>query len=225
MPVDLQVSSKQANADMLPVTPTGGGRPHTTFFRLIPEIRLPQRADRSCAGTLSVRGFRYCDAVSQASGFGWWLFAPLSFSLLFDGNDVLWTYEGEDAWYPLSTAAQFPGFAETFVAGAPEGLQGCSPPLLTALPEPGVVQVWSGLIARTAPGWSLLIRPLANTPTRGGFALYEGIVETDRWFGPLFTNLRVTRTDTPVHFDRNFPLALVQPLPRFAYADETMAAM
>ncbi|MBV8457666.1 MAG: hypothetical protein JO122_13745, partial [Acetobacteraceae bacterium] len=50
MTVDLQLSSKQASADMLPVATTGGGRPHTTFFRLIPEVRPPQRADKSCAG-------------------------------------------------------------------------------------------------------------------------------------------------------------------------------
>jgi len=225
MTVDLQLSSNAGAPGVLPVADAGAGRPHTTFYRLIPEVRLPQRADRSASGTLPVRAARYCDAVTQASGFGWWLFAPLSFSLLWDGNDVFWTWKGQDDYYPLADAAQFPGFASTFNAVAPDELQGCSPPFLTALPEPGHVQVWSGLMARTAPGWSLLIRPLANIPTRGGFALYEGIVETDRWFGPLFTNLRLTRTDQPVHFDANFPLAMVQPLPRFLYSEETVAAM
>jgi hypothetical protein len=52
------------------------------------------------------------------------------------------------------------------------------------------VQIWSGLIARTAPGWSLLIRPPANLPRLPGLDAYEGLVETDRWFGPLFTNHR-----------------------------------
>ena len=54
--------------------------------------------------------------------------------------------------------------------------------------------------------------------------MYEGIVETDRWFGPLFTNLRFTRTDVPVRLRADFPLAQVQPLPRLAYADSTLAA-
>ena len=79
-------------------------------------------------------------------------------------------------------------------------------------------------MARTATDWSLLIRAPANLPSPGGFSLYEGIVETDRWFGPLFTNLRFTRTDMPVRLRADFPLAQIQPLPRHAYADATLAA-
>jgi hypothetical protein len=54
--------------------------------------------------------------------------------------------------------------------------------------------------------------------------MYEGIIETDHWFGPLFTNLRLTRTHVPVHFKDDFPLAQVQPLPRVAYADRTLCS-
>ena len=54
-------------------------------------------------------------------------------------------------------------------------------------------------MARTAPDWSLLIRAPANLASPGGYSLYEGIVETDRWFGPLFTNLRLTQTHKPVY--------------------------
>jgi hypothetical protein len=86
------------------------------------------------------------------------------------------------------------------------------------------LQIWTGLMARTATDWTLLIRAPANLPAPGGFSLYEGIVETDRWFGPLFTNLRFTRTNVPVRLRADFPLAQVQPLPRVAYADSTLAA-
>ena len=54
--------------------------------------------------------------------------------------------------------------------------------------------------------------------------MYEGIIEADRWFGPLFTNLRFTRTHVPVRIRADFPLAQVQPLPRAAYADATLGA-
>src|SRR5207244_11955854 len=69
--------------------------------------------------------------------------------------------------------------------------------LLAAFKEPGVVQIWSGLIARTAPEWSLLVRQPANLARSQGYENYEGIIETDRWFGPLFTNVRLTRTNIP----------------------------
>jgi hypothetical protein len=79
-------------------------------------------------------------------------------------------------------------------------------------------------MARTAPGWSLLVRPPANLPSPAGYSLYEGIVETDRWFGPLFTNLRLTRTHVPVRLRADFPFLQVQPLQQIAYADATLSA-
>ncbi len=197
--------------------------PRTRFFRIIDTARAPVRADRSAAGTLPARAVRHCDAVTAASAFGYYVFPPMDFSLLWDGEAVFWSYAGTDRWLPL-VAAQFPGLAARFDAAAPEEARGAAPPFLTALPEPGVVQLWTGLFARTAPGWSLLVRPLANLPGSGGFALYEGIVETDRWFGPLFTNLRLTRTDAPVHLRADYPLLQVQPLPHAAYEDAALAS-
>jgi hypothetical protein len=148
----------------------------------------------------------------------------MDFSLLWDGDAIFWSWDGQPDWEPLS-AVQFPNFASHFDAKAPDAVQGYAPPLLTVLPEPGFVQIWTGLMARTAPGWSLLIRPLANLSPGGGFSLFEGVIETDQWFGPLFTNLRLTRTHQPVRFSAGFPLAQLQPLPRIAYAEETLSAV
>jgi hypothetical protein len=66
---------------------------------------------------------------------------------------------------------------------------------------------------------------VANLPGAGGYVAYEGIVETDRWFGPLFTNLRLTRTHTPVKLSSQFPLVQAQPLPRHIYTDATLNRM
>src|SRR5215216_4632185 len=111
-----------------------------TFFRFVPSCRVPQRADRSAAGTLPTRAFRYCEAVTTASAFGWCVFPPLSFSVMWDGSDVVWTYQGADGWYKLKSA-QFPDFAKQFDSAAPSGLEGFSPPFLSALIEPGIVQI------------------------------------------------------------------------------------
>jgi Family of unknown function (DUF6065) len=198
--------------------------PIVHFYRLIDEGRLPQRADRSAAGTLPTRAYRYCDAVTTAAAFGWWIFPPADLLILWDGYDISWQRNGWQDWLPLMPAAQFPDFSIRFDEAAPPRLAGCSPPFLTALPEPGTVQIWTGLMARTAADWSLLIRAPANLPSPGGFSLYEGVIETDRWFGPLFTNLRLTRTHVPVRLRADFPFAQVQPLPRIAYADATLRA-
>ncbi len=196
-----------------------------TFYRLITEVRLPQRADRSAAGTLSTRAYRYCHPLTTATGFGWWIFPPADLEFLWDGCGICWKCTSWDDWLPLQSSAQFPDFAERFDKAVPAALAGCSPPFLTRIPEPGVVQIWSGLIARTASNWSLLIRPPANMPPSDGYTTYEGIVECDRWFGPLFTNLRLTRTHRPIRLSADWPLAQVQPLPREAYAEHTLASM
>jgi hypothetical protein len=194
------------------------------FYRMIETARMPQRADRSAAGTLPMRAVRYCDAVTAASGYGWYVFPPMDLLLLWDGADISWSRDDGATWLPLG-AAQFPHFSAAFDRAAPAELRGCAPPFLTALPEPGAVQIWTGLMARTAPDWSLLVRPPANLPLQGGFAMYEGMLESDRWFGPLFTNLRLTRTHSPVRLRADFPLLQVQPIPRAAYGEETQGAM
>ena len=194
--------------------------PLAVFHQLIDTARSPQRADRSAGGLLPTRAFRFCEAVTSASAFGWYVFPPMSFSLIWTGEQVAWTFDGADDWFSLGRA-QFPGLSDTFDQAAPEAIRGYAPPFLAALPEPGVVQVWSGLLARTAADWSLLLRSPANLP-RAGYDMFEGIVETDRWFGPLFTNVRLTRTDTPVTFDADFPLFQAQPLHRSTYADDRL---
>ncbi len=191
------------------------------FHQLLKNARPPQRADRSAGGMLPTRAFRYCEAVTTAAAFGWYVFPPIGFSLVWDGERVAWTFDGAEEWFPLGRA-QFPGFAAEFDRDAPEHLRGYSPPFVAALPEPGVVQVWSGLIAHTQPGWSLLLRAPANLPRPSGYDLFEGIVETDRWFGPLFTNVRLTKTDTPISFDPEMPLLQAQPLQRTTYAEERL---
>jgi len=187
-----------------------------TFFRMIPDCPPPQRADRSAGGMLPTRAFRFCDPVTTASALGWYVFPPFAFSLRFDGTNASWTFGSSEQWYSLG-AAQYPDFENYFDEHAPGDLKGCSPPFLTAFPEPGYVQVWSGLIARTKPGWSLLIRPVPNFPRSVQYDLFEGVVEADSWFGPLFTNLRLKKTDVPIDFQAGLPLFHILPIQRELY--------
>jgi hypothetical protein len=177
------------------------------------------RADPSVLGTLPTRGFQYCEALRSASSFGWYVFPPIDFTLQWDGSQVIWTYRGAKAWYPL-TSAQYPGYQAIFDRVAPRRLRGFSPPFLTVVPGTGIVQVWSGFFVRSREDWSVLVRAPANLPRNLAFDLYEGIVESDRWFGPLFTNLRLIKTDVPIEFNTEVPLLQVQPLQRSTYADE-----
>lgn len=198
------------------------------FIRLIPQARLPKRAERSAAGYLPSRGMRYCDALTTATGYGYWVFPPIDIRLLWDGEQIVWSFGADETWLPLSGtssgAVQFPDYAAVFDSMVPESLRGYSPPFLTALPEAGGVQMWTGLLARTRPGWSLSLRPPVNLPAIPGIVPWEGIIESDIWFGPLFTNFRLTKTDTAIHIKAYAPFLQVQPVPQLAYREEVLSA-
>ena len=204
---------------------TNRSEPIVQFHRITGRGRSPLRADRSACGTLPVRAVRYCEALTSATAFGWWLFSPIEIELLWDGVEIFWRCDEEPDWMPLSPSAQLPNYVAEFNSVAPEALKGCSPPFLTALPEPGNLQLWTGLIAQTAPDWHLLVRSPANMPQIGGVCLFEGIVEADRWFGPLFVNMRLTRSHLPVRVRADYPLIQVQPVARQSYSNDTLDRM
>ncbi len=148
--------------------PMDSANPVVRFYRLAGQARPPQRADRSACGTLPTRAYRYCEAVTSASAFGWWVFPPIDLQLMWDGSDVFWYHDGADDWMPLLPSAQLPGFAAEFDRASPDRLTGFAPPFLTALPEAGAVQIWTGLMVRTRPDWHLLVRrPLIFRPQGG----------------------------------------------------------
>src|SRR5262249_25609347 len=68
------------------------GEPAVTFYRAIPGSFEPMRADRSALGVIPTAAFQYCEALTSASAFGWYAFAPMTFYLQWDGTDVLWTH-------------------------------------------------------------------------------------------------------------------------------------
>jgi hypothetical protein len=123
---------------------------------------------------------------------------------------LLWTYDGVDEWLPLARAAQYPGFSNRFDQHAPSDAKGFSPPFLSRSLQPGGLQIWTGCIASTAPGWSLLVRGVANLSKSTGYETLEGIIETDHWFGPLFDNIRILKTDIPIEFRSDIPFLQVQ---------------
>jgi hypothetical protein len=188
--------------------------PLVEFFQLVSTGRPPQKADRAVGGTIPTRALRYCEAITSASGFGWYIFLPMRFTLMWDGHDMLWTYDGVDEWLSLSRAAQYPAFSECFDECAPAQVRGYSPPFLAPSIQPGGLQVWTGCIAKTAPGWSLLVRGVANLSKSLAYETLEGIIETDHWFGPLFDNIRILKTDTPIEFRDDIPFLQVQPVRR-----------
>jgi hypothetical protein len=196
-------------------------QPVISFYRVVPTAPAPMRADRSALGIIPTSAFQYCEAITSASAFGYYIFPPMDFHVQFDGTDFIWTSNGGEDWFSMTTE-HFPDLPEYFDAAAPEEVRGFAPPFVTRLSAPGILQVWSGFMIRTKAGWSALVRPPANLPRSQAYEPYEGIIETDRWFYPLFINMRITTTHKPISFETTRPLFQVQPLLRSTYAEDAL---
>ena len=195
--------------------------PLIRFRQLFSDAPAPCRADAGLSGTATLRAFRFCEPFTAASSFGWYVFPPMDFSLLWDGDLVYWKQDVADPWTELE-AVLLPGFAEKYAAEAPASILSIgAPPFLGRGPESGIVQIWTGLVVETQPDWCSLVRPLANHPRDSRYEVMDGLMETDWWSGPLVTPLRLRKTDEPIRFRKRDPLYQIQPLPRVAL-EETL---
>jgi hypothetical protein len=198
-------------------------KPFVSFFQLYPNTPPPQRADKTLFGSLPLRAVRGCEPVTSASGFGWHIFPPFDFSVMWDGSNLYYKLDsGNTSWQRFRTVA-LPGFADELVKSAPETLHKLARfPFLTRGTETGLVQLWTGLAVKTQPGWSILVRPPVNLPRDPALEVFDGLVESDWWFGPLLNVFRICKTDTPVSFRRQRPLVQLQPVYRTSHDDTSL---
>lgn len=190
-----------------------------TFHRVYTSALPPLRADKSALGTIPTAAFQYCEAMRVASSFGWYVFPPDDIQLVWDGVDVFYALDG--GWEKLTSITLGDDFTTYWDLHAPEDLKGCSPPFLSSLFVPGIVQIWSGLFVSTADQWSIHIGPLANIAQNRSFSCFEGIVETDTFKPcPLFVNIRLQTTDREILIPKNTPLFQVKPISRDCYAEQ-----
>lgn len=171
----------------------------------------PQNADPSALGGLPTAAFRYCEPVRTASKFGWYIFLPRELGIIWDQDNIYWSLDEFETRHLLTDAIQYPNFSQEFNSVAPGFAKDFSPPFLTRTNDDDMVQIWTGLFARTEPGTGLWVRGPVNMAHQMSFHVLEGVIETDWWFGPLFANIRITRRDTPVFFRQTKPFLQVLP--------------
>ncbi|MFC4018314.1 DUF6065 family protein [Micromonospora sp. GCM10011542] len=198
------------------------------IYSLYDDTRPAEAASASLRGSLPARAVQHCPPVAAGSGFGWYVYPPADFALRWDGQDTEWTVleENEPAGW-RSLAGGYDGKlpdAAARLAGAPERFRddldifdryGGSIPFLDADPRAAnTIELVTGVVARTSPGWCLLARGVPNWPVQRGLQLYEGVVETDWYTSLLPTILRLTEPGQVVRFYRNIPLMCLQPVHR-----------
>jgi hypothetical protein len=198
--------------------------PTVRLIQLLKETSPPIRASATILGTIPLRAAKFCEPYTAASGFGWYIFPPFDFDLLWTGHDVQWRNAGETKWNELMILKVEDAF---HLAGSnlDELDPSASVPVLARAPEQGIVQVWPGLMGVTSVGWSLLVRPLCNHPKARQYDVLEGIIETDWWHGPLITPIRIASVDRAVEFRKNLPYCQLQLVHQNSYSDTVLSGL
>jgi hypothetical protein len=199
-------------------------RPLVSFYQMVSGGRPPRRASKDVQGTLPVAALRHCKPVQESNEFGYDLFLPFDIALRWDGAtglelsyDVDGTGVGAE-WIPLSPECHYPGFADFWAQHAPEDPRLDVPPFVTMTQDYGLVQVWSGVVARTREDWSLWVRGPVNDSRRSlGYDVLEGIISTDRFGGPIPTILRLLKVDAEIYIPAHQPFLRVIPIYRPHY--------
>jgi hypothetical protein len=200
-------------------------RPVVVFRKALLSSPGPLRADASALGTLPTAAFQYCEAIRTASSFGWYIFPPCDIRALWDGTQILLARNGE--WCPLDAVPYDivndidPTFIDYWGKFAPHDMKKKWPSLVTGLFNPGILQIWSGLLVTTAKGWGLSVGPTCNLRSSSDYVPYEAIVEANNC-RPLFINVQLITTGREIFISKSRPLFQVKPVHESCFSDETM---
>ncbi|MEH6631752.1 MAG: DUF6065 family protein [Halopseudomonas aestusnigri] len=182
------------------------------FFKCWPDAPDPVCPSPDLRGEIPARG-KFCEPFTAANTSGALICPPIDFSLTWTGTEILADLEGvEDT--VIVDKLYLPDYADYWQTIAPDWALEVIPPFLEAVPERGLLQVFTGLYVQTQPGISTWIRGPINWPQSGNCMANEGIVETDWWAGPLFFVLQMQKTDYPVSFYRHTPFVQAIPVDR-----------
>jgi hypothetical protein len=183
------------------------------FYRILPYGADPALPPDELSGEAPIRAYRFCEPFLAANRAGWLLYPPTDFELTWTGREFLVKFDTIESWIKVDKLF-LPDFADYWHDKAPAAAADMMPPFLEAFPERGVIQVWSGFVIETDPGVSTWIRGPVNRNSPAAYHVIEGIVETDWWMGPLFTNFQFVKSDDPVRFESNRPFLQLIEVPR-----------
>lgn len=179
-------------------------------------------AERTLNDTGHPGALKLCGPYTQANRSGFWLFPPIDVDIMWKGGkefEVRYLEDFDDADYHLLHSLLLP--KDAFSKGM-WSLEGIGRNKFTfGMVEDGVVQMWTGNIFETPPGWALHIRSPINWPPRSCYVM-EGVLETDFMQQDIWTNIVFTKPNEWVEFRKDGwpPLAQLQPVRREGFSDK-----
>jgi len=161
------------------------------IWRLHPQSIGLVKAEKTLNGIANPAGVKWCAPFSKSNAMGWWAFPPVDVDIMWDGNGNFQHKVHQE--YPPTDYAIVKSLVkpEDNVNVEKFSLPHTGRSKFTwGAVEPNVVQIWTGCIFKTPPGWCLQVRSPVNFPNRE-FRIMEGILETDWmqydiWFNLVF---------------------------------------
>lgn len=190
------------------------------IWRLHPGGCRVEKAEKTVKGTANEGATKWCAPYSQANSLGWLIYPPTDIDIIWkspktfeyrhisDYNDydhhfVRGMIREEDQVNPNRWCP--PGGRTKFTWGAADD---------------NVVQIWTGMILKTPPGWCLQIRSPINCELPHRFhnvgpicSIQEGLLETDWMQYDIWINVQFHVQNKWVYLRRSQALPLAQLVP------------
>lgn len=187
-------------------------------WRMHPDACRLESAEKTLHGTAHRGAVRFCGPFTNANKGGWWVFPPVDVDITWHGgadfeHELLTPFENVDrdlVWF--LTDEEDREHAAHWL-----GREGRTK-FTWGLVEEGVVQLWTGCIFETPPGWGLHVRSPVNMPPRA-FHVMEAVLETDWLQYDIWLNLAFDRVGEKAEIRREGwpPIAQLVPVRRESY--------
>ena len=187
-------------------------------WRLHPDGCKIAPADRTLRGTANKAATRWCGPFTHANKAGFWLFPPVDIDITWQGGqDFEWELHTPYTDVDRHLIRFLMDEGDEANPDKWSGAEGRTK-FTWGLVEEGVVQMWTGCIFETPPGWGLHIRSPVNAGN-DAFHVMEAVLETDWLQYDIWLNLVFHHVGERVELRRESwpPVAQLVPVPRETY--------
>ena len=186
-------------------------RVHPSGCRIVP-------AEKTLNRTANKGAVRWCGPFTNANRAGWWVFPPVDIDITWKGGSEfdyeLYSEYSDVDWHLIRFLMDEEDKSHVDQWSCTGGRM----KFAWGLVEPAVVQIWTGCIFQTPPGWALQIRSPVNFEPRPCHVM-EAILETEWLHYDIWMNVAFDRPNETVRLRRDEwpPLAQLIPVPRSSY--------
>lgn len=189
------------------------------IWEVHPQASRIEPAEKTCKNTANQGAVQWCGPYVNANQSGFWVYSPinLDFVLKDDGFEIINCEKYDDEDFKIVSSLIRPEDNSDFQKWTFPGTGRTKTTF--GLVEKNVIQIWTGLIFETPPGWCLHIRSPINFHN-DQFSIVEAVLETDWMQYDIWMNLSVNKRNEVVSIRKEMPIAQLVPTRRESFKAE-----